>query len=519
MYDAGLIWESYIHPDDRALYHQEIADIFDRKRDRHQIEYRVRNRNGNYVICSCQGIVLPGEQGVPDLFAGTIVNQGIVSNVDAATDLYNTYEFINATQQLVRTRKRAMLMLVRLNQFQNINTIYGYITGTRLLKGFADLLTQLVRGEGMAYRIDGAKFALRLNDPDPERAQKLYQVIQQAAEQGIPADGQMIPLRTCAGAVLLDGSYSDSQMIQSCLFHALQQSKLEHQGALVLFHSAKECTDLDSAAQMETLRLCVRDHCRGFYLTYQPVVEPKTGRTIGAEALLRWQDESGKTLMPNAFIQWLEQDRCYFQLGDWIMRQALTEMLPFAQADPNFRVSINIAYTQLSHDRFRDTLIDALNATGFPPEQLYLELTERCRAGELSMLRNTLLPLKQLGVMIALDDFGTGTASIQLLRDLPVDCIKIDRTFVVDIMTNPTDEILVEFITGSAQKLGIAVCVEGIETEEQRTYISKFPVSSHQGYLYARPLTLPKFRTHWEQEHQVAIAVDKPLLGVQCNCQ
>jgi PAS domain S-box-containing protein len=137
MEKADEIWESYIHPDDREVYRRDIEAVFSGKKKYHELEYRVRNREGNYVICTCKGVILYGENGEPDLFAGTLSNHGIISNIDATTNLYNIYEFLNAVRQIGKTGEPTTLLMIGINQFRAVNDIYDYAFGNEVLREFA----------------------------------------------------------------------------------------------------------------------------------------------------------------------------------------------------------------------------------------------------------------------------------------------------------------------------------------------------------------------------------------------
>ena len=153
----------------------------------------------------------------------------------------------------------------------------------------------------------------------------------------------------------------------------------------------------------------------------------------------------------------------------------------------------NISYTQLERSEFRNSVIRLLEETDFPPQNLCLELTERCRLLDMSFLRNEVIFLKSFHIKIALDDFGTGFSSLNLLRELPVDLIKIDRAFIKDIETNLTDQAIVKSVLDCAKLLDISVCVEGIENKNLESYMNHYPASTYQGYLYSRPVKIEQF--------------------------
>jgi diguanylate cyclase (GGDEF)-like protein len=489
---ADAVWEACIHPDDRAAYRQELDAVLCGEKETFELEYRVRNKLGNYVICSGKGYCLPAADGEPAMFAGTIVNHGILDNVDALTDIYNIYELNQNLQHLMALRQSAMVMLVGLNRFRTVNDIYGYGFGNEVLKEFSRRLSDLIRGRGMAYRMDGAKFALRIPEQATETVQALYDEVQQMAHD-LVVMGQPISMGVSGAALVVDGTVPDLQLLLSELEHAREESKRKRFSELVVIRGDDNTVRGEALARYEVIRNSVHQNCRGFYLCYQPLVEADSGEIIGMEALLRWHGDTYGEVMPGAFIQQLEQDECFFDLGNWVLTQALTDGLPILKTRPDFKVSVNVSYTQLDRSDFRDAVDEILTRTGFPPENLYLELTERRRSSDVVQAREVLEFFRSRGVQIALDDFGTGTASMNLLRNLPINCLKIDRTFISNIRENRTDEVIVETVIESADKLGLRVCLEGIETEELRDYVRKFPANTHQGFYYSRPVPIDQF--------------------------
>jgi diguanylate cyclase (GGDEF)-like protein len=500
MEHAGGLWESYIHPDDRAAYQKDIEEVFSGKKKQHELEYRARNKEGNYVICTCRGVVLKGEkEGEQDLFAGTITNNGIVSNIDATTNLYNIYEFMSEIQKLRNRKAPGLVMMLGINGFRNINNVYGYGFGNQVLKAFADLLIEMTCGLGMVFRMNGSKFAICFRQTDDEQAKKFYEKLQQKSRDSIIVDEKHVPISISGGAVHLDNSGSGEQSVRSCASYVLEKSKREYHSKLVFFENMEGANNMRSLELLESIRESVLSGCQGFYLTYQPLVNACDGRIRGMEALLRWHQEPYGEVPPGAFIEWLEQDDCFYELGNWILLQALTDGVKMVKEQPDFIVNVNVSYTQFERGDFRDNVMDILWKTGFPPENLCIELTERCKMLDVERLRQMLDFFGSYGIKVALDDFGTENSSLNLLRELPIQCLKIDRTFISNIQTNRNDEIIVEMVIDGANKLGVDVCLEGIENEELRDYVKKFNADSYQGYFYSRPVRIEDFHLLWEK--------------------
>lgn len=493
IYDAGEEWSSHIHPEDKEAYIADITAVFSGQKSRHEMEYRALNKDGEYVVCTCRGIVLKGSNGEPDLFAGTIINHGIADNIDPITGLYNIYEFLNTARDLIKDKLRAGVLMLGFNHFSDINDIYGYVFGNAILKDFATKVKALLNGEGQLFRMDGAKFAIVSSALDRTNAPELYAKIQNIAKQDIIVDGNNISLSISGGAAAIDSYSGCEHSALACLTYALEKSKAEKHSELVFFENSVNADGKKKVELMNAIRQSVVKGCSGFYLCYQPLVREGDNKTIGMEALLRWRQDLYGEVSPGIFIPWLENDTCFFELGNWILEQALTDGKKIVEEYPEFVINVNVSYAQLERSGFRDAVMNILEKTNFPPKNLCIELTERCRNLNTDFLRNELNFFRSKGIQIALDDFGTGASSLNLLRELPIDCLKIDQTFIAHIQANNADQTIVESVIQCANKLGIKVCIEGIETKQISDFVEKYKADTHQGYFYSRPVRIEKF--------------------------
>ena len=242
--------------------------------------------------------------------------------------------------------------------------------------------------------------------------------------------------------------------------------------------------------RLHFIRGSIMKNYEGFYLLYQPVVDSQTEQLIGAEALIRWKNEKYGTVRPDYFIPLLEKDPLFPQLGEWILETALKDAKRIMNILPDFTVNVNLSYTQLEKGGFVDMVLNKLKEQDFPPDHLCLEITERCRLLDMDILRNVVDHLRSYGVKIALDDFGTGFSSIGLVKSLPLDTIKIDRSFILKIEEDDKEKKLVESFVNVASTFGAKVCVEGIETSGMKEILQKYHVQSFQGYYYAKPLSI-----------------------------
>ena len=501
MYGAGDIWENCIHPEDRAAYHKGIDDIFSGNAAGHDMQYRAKRLTGEYDVCTCRGVVIRDPAGEPDYFVGTIRNHGEQGHIDTLTGLRNQYGFFEDLDSFLKRETAINVVLFGISKFAELNEMYGYHFGNRVLQLYARKVYETTGNTGHVYRIDGTKFAVISNTLSIPEMRENYNRFRAFLHESFQVDGRKILLDLHCGALRVDRFDVDSQTVYACLNYADEESKHRQQGNLVEFQNDLNEENHQRLEKLHAIRASIMHGYQGFYLLYQPVVDAQTEKLIGAEALLRWKNEIYGTVPPDLFIPLLEADPLFPELGEWIIRESILAAKQILQQDPGFIVNVNLSYTQLERPDFVDMVLRILGELGFPPEHLCFEVTERCRLLDMSLLKNVLSSLKAKGVLIALDDFGTGFSSVGILKEIPFDIIKIDRSFVRRIEANEIDRELVRNIADLAGIFGAKVCVEGIETPGMRDILQHFRVGSFQGYYYAKPLLLEQF-LEWQKDTQ-----------------
>ncbi len=493
MYGAGDIWENRIHPEDRAAYHKGIDEIFSGNAAGHDMQYRAMRTTGEYEVCTCRGVVIRDLNGEPDYFAGTIRNHGVQGHIDALTGLRNQYGFFEDLDSCIKRSTEFSVILFGISRFSEINEMYGYHFGNRVLQRYARKVFENTGNRGHTYRIDGTKFAVISNTLSIEELQVQYDRFRAFLHESFQVDNRKILLDLHCGALRVDRFDVDSQTVYACLNFANEESKYRQQGNLVEFQNDLNEENHQRLEKLHAIRASIMRGYEGFYLLYQPVVDAKSEKLIGAEALLRWKNEQYGMVPPDLFIPLLESDPLFPELGEWIIRESILAGKRILSTNPGFVINVNLSYTQIEKPDFVDMVLRILNELEYPPEHLCFEVTERCRLLDLELLKNVIINLKSRGVLVALDDFGTGFSSIGILKEIPFDIIKIDRSFVRRIEKNDIDRQLIRSIADLAFIFGAKVCVEGIETEGMRDILKSFHVESFQGYYYARPLLIEDF--------------------------
>ena len=237
MYGAGDIWASHIHPDDREAYHKGIEEIFSGNSSGHDMQYRVCRNDGGYDVCTCRGIVIRDVDGTPDYFVGTIRNHGSQSHVDTLTGLRNQYGFFDDLDSWIKRRAAAYVIIVGISKFSEINEVYGYHFGNRVLQMFARKVFETTGNTGTCYRIDGTKFAIINNSLIVDEVREKYNGFRDYFREVFQVDDKRILLEVNGGALLMDHFDFDSQTVYACLNFAYGESKTRRQGDLVLFEN------------------------------------------------------------------------------------------------------------------------------------------------------------------------------------------------------------------------------------------------------------------------------------------
>ena len=491
--DAGNVWMENVHPDDRAAYAESINEIFSGKVSEHNLQYRARTKDGNYIVCTCRGVVIRDENGQPDYFGGNIKNNDTLSYFDDISNFRSLYGFLEDLQSARWMGDSIQIMLVGINEFSRLNEIYGYTFGNRVLQEFSKMIKVEANGMGEWYRMDGTKFAIVCKKSSVDDLKNLYKRIQYNSLHDFIVDDNRVVLSFIAGAINLDKLDVSAETVYSCLRFAYYESKNNHLGDLFVLKNNVSDDKRFAIERINVIRNSIVNNCEGFFLCYQPIVDATSERIIGAEALIRWKNDEYGVVPPVQFVDVLEQDNLFPELGKWILRTALSDTKQFLTRYPGFIVNVNLSYTQLEKSDFVEDVLAIIEEENFPPQNLCLEITERCRLLDMTLLKNIFTRLREHGIKVALDDFGTGFSSIGVLRELPVTTVKIDRSFVMNIEKNSSDQNTVKFISELADSFSSSVTAEGIETPEMREFLLRFKIKSLQGFYYSKPLPMGEF--------------------------
>lgn len=493
MQDALTYWMKKIHPEDLPGFKERARNLFEDAGNYHNEQYRIKNKGGKYVVCTCRGVVLCDEQGKPSFFGGIVRNNDALSYFDDVSNTRSLYGFMDDLRSSTWKGEKLQVMMLGIADFSHLNEIYGYTFGNRVLQEFSKMIKVEACEMGEWYRMDGTKFAIVCKDATSEDLKNLYKRIQYNCIHDFFVDGHQVVLSFVAGAINLDKFDVSAETVYSCLRFAYYESKTNHMGELYVLKNSVSEDKRFAIERINVIRNSIVNECEGFFLCYQPIVDADTEMITGAESLLRWKNAEYGIVPPVEFVDVLERDNLFPELGKWILRTALTDAKKFLGRYPGFVVNVNLSYTQLEKKDFVEDVLAILKETNYPPQNLCLEITERCRMLDMALLKDIFTALREHGIKIALDDFGTGFSSLGLLRELPVSTVKIDRSFVMNIEKDFSDQNTVRFISELANSFSSSVTAEGVETSEMRDFLLRFKIKSLQGYYYSKPIPVKEF--------------------------
>ncbi|MBN2978970.1 GGDEF-domain containing protein [Pseudomonas fluorescens] len=387
-----------------------------------------------------------------------------------------------------RRQRRVAVLCVGLDDFKSINEQFTYQAGDKLLLALADRLRAHSGRLGALARLGGDQFALvQANIDQPYEAAELAQSILDDLEAEFALDQEPIRLRATIGITLFpeDGDSTEKllQKAEQTMTLAKSRSRNRYQ-----FYIASVDSEMRRRRELEKdLREALsRDQ---FHLVYQPQISYRDQHVVGVEALIRWQHPEHGLVPPDLFIPLAEQNGTIIPIGEWVLDQACRQLREWHdQGFTGLRMAVNLSTVQLHHTELPRVVNNLMQIYRLPPRSLELEVTETGLMEDISTAAQHLLSLRRSGALIAIDDFGTGYSSLSYLKSLPLDKIKIDKSFVQDLLDDDDDATIVRAIIQLGKSLGMQVIAEGVETAEQEAYIISEGCHEGQGYYYSKPL-------------------------------
>ncbi len=473
----------------------KVRELMDRARLREPHVFERIRPNG--TVLEIRGLPLP-DGGFVTIYTDVTEHKRAIKAVeelahrDALTGLSNRYTLeARLDQALAEARRngtKVALLFIDMDNFKSINDSLGHDIGDQYLKEIAGRLEGCVRDSDIVARLGGDEFVLALTElASPSLAAPLAASLLETLAEPTSLGGHTIVPSASVGISVFPDDGRDRGALMKHSDVAMYSAKKAGRNAYRFYDPAMTEAAEERLRFEGTMRQAIERE--EYILHFQPKVEAASMRIVGVEALLRWQRPDGWLVPPMRFIPLAEETGLIEPIGTWVLRKAC-ETLQAWRSDGATEISmaINLSARQLRSSAFVDQVADTLCETGLPPQLLELEVTESVAMEDAEMTVRQLRALKALGVRLSIDDFGTGYSSLAYLKLLPIDQLKLDRTFVKDIESDPNDAAICAATIGLAHSMGLAVVAEGVETQAQADYLTRLQCDTMQGYLFSRPL-------------------------------
>ena len=518
--DAAKAHHTFVYSEDQSRLDDEFRRIVSGEIVFHNMHYRWLDRAGKPVWINCRGRVLNDADGKPHFLVGCINEIGQKQKADNVSGLLGESSLSAYVEQFEDGLPDGFFLRIGIDDFRDINGDFGMEYGDYILKSTADCIAENIKPSQRLYRILADEFmVVDFSGGDMEAATELYKNIRKSLDTFIEENGYKSVFTISAGAVDTAKTSGIYENIMKLSEYALNTAKDQGKNRCYIYMQEDYDVFLRKKQITRQLHHAVNHGFEGFETYYQPIVDTKTRRLVGAEALMRFsmpeRCEDGETkkeavcvgedghdadekvhwerISPVEFIPLLEETGLIIPAGKWMLHQAISTCSRWQKYIPNFRININLSYVQVMKSRVLTEILTALRLYGLEPSAVGIELTESGYLDTNTHFQKLWDGLKKNGVLVILDDFGTGYSNLHCLGDLRPNYIKIDRSFTLKALNNQYEHDLMTQIITMTHKLDLTICVEGIETEDEFAKISELDPDYIQGFLFGKPQPAEEF--------------------------
>ena len=500
---AGTKW--------KEMYDRDWNSLLSDKRETHDLRYQVKDKNGKIFWIRCYGSLKWDEKKEKPLFlAGRIAKQDDLFTIDPVTKFPAEDTLVYRLESIRKRGAHRLAIGFSLNNISQINAVHGRTMGDRLIEMIADQLTCQLNGKMTFYRLSGIRSLALIEEGVTDTKEELIGEIREIIQKGYETMGFVVNY-PCFFSVMAfpqaDVTAEDfSENVISLLKLAADEPELPY-----MEYSEKNVEQVQAISNMQmVLTQNVLDGMVNFRPVIQPVVDCKTGRVVAGETLLRWT-YNGKDVSPAVFIPVLEKDRMIHLAGRWIMEQAVKACAEIIKFIPDFYLTVNISLQQLFDEELLTFIPAVLQKYQVEGKHLVFEMTESSMDREPARLRRLIDVSHSLGVRLALDDFGTGYSSIRVLLQYNTNIIKLDRSLLLEMTQSEDKSNFICSIVYACHQFGKKVCVEGVETEQQRQLVKNAECDMIQGFYFYRPTELQRVFQIAREQHARDLLENSPV--------
>ncbi|WP_222949907.1 putative bifunctional diguanylate cyclase/phosphodiesterase [Sphingomonas sediminicola] len=418
------------------------------------------------------------------------------ANTDPATGLANRRELMSALELSLAAKSSGVLLLLDLDHFKRVNDLHGHLAGDKLLKIVADALVDEAPADSCCARIGGDEFAILLDGASAKEAEKVAQGILSRLSKPVDLGTVRVFVSASIGLSQVRKLQKEEDVLRESDF-ALYAAKRAGRNCFAWFDPELERELTDRVQLEEDIRSGIENG--EFVPFFQPLIDLTSRELVGFEALARWRSPTRGFLEAETFIEAAEKTGLIGPLTISVVEQALKEARDWP---PHLKIAINVSPVQFRDPQLAQHIMKVVTEAGFPAHRLEVEITEASLLEDREQVLATIGSLKNVGISISLDDFGTGYASLSQVNTLPIDRIKIDKSFISTIVKSEQTAAIVNTITSLGHTLNVPITAEGIESEQVRNELGKYGCAEGQGYLFGRPLSADTVRTFLDMKER-----------------
>ena len=412
---------------------------------------------------------------------------------DVLTGLYNRNYFVRVLSEWIRDAQDngeiVAVMCVDIDNFKKINDGLGLVAGDELIQTFGLFLKEFMDDRIIIAHVTDDTYYMAVKNPVGSHSiEKLFdKIVQRVNEPFYLMGGHEVSISVCAGVAEFPESAGNSLELINCSEIVMFRAKEHGPNSMRYFETPIFQDFIDNINIENKLKEAV--NMNRFLLYYQPQYDSKSQKLRGVEALLRWQDDSGKMISPGVFIPIAEKSGMIGPIGTWVLEEGIRKYAAWRENyNCDMVLSLNISSIQYKRPDFVSNLLEILEKYRVNPKDIELEITESVLIDDFDQVVAKLRMLKEYGIKISLDDFGTGYSSLSYLKGLPIDTLKIDKSFIDTVIQDECTQVITESIISMVKKLGFETVAEGVETEEQYEYLKKIECDNIQGFLLGKPM-------------------------------
>ena len=495
-------WKELIHPEDRVRFKNTAVDYLNKKIPEYNIEYRLRNKDGEYIWVASRGMAIWDKNNRAIRIAGSQTSIQArkraeeeiykIAYYDELTGLPNRAMFLKQLSVELEQAKfnnyKIALLSTDIDSFKSINDTLGHNNGDELLRIISKRIQKLINNDVFVARGGGDEFLILIkNVEDKNQVIDICSNFKEVFKQSINVNNVKFYATISIGASIYPEDGNDEYTLLKNADIAMYNAKDQCGNRFELFNNEMNLRIMEKLELENGLRNALKNDELRIY--YQPQISIDSSEIIGLEALIRWQHPTKGLIPPLKFIPIAEEKGLIIEIGEWVLKKSFEQFIEWKKNNIELnRISINISAKQFEQINFVSVVKSIIEETGIDPKYIELEITESIAMNSLDYTIKVINELKELNIKVSLDDFGTGYSSLNYLMRLPINTLKLDKSFLDNIELNSNEELIAMTIITLAKKMNLDVVAEGVETSEQLKFLKEQSCDIAQGYLFSRPV-------------------------------